>query len=111
MINRRSTNSNLLHSHNSLRTIWRTWLYALAALVFISSLVELAHDHSAHQARDTADCAICQHAVPFDKVLPTADLLVLLSALYFFCLTPHYQLPAPVWRPAFRSRAPPLQLR
>ncbi len=87
---------------------WRRWLYALMAVLLLSSFIELAHDHSAHKAREAANCAICQHSVSFDKTLPN-DIPVILLALGF-CLTvsTRYQQPSAAHRFAFRSRAPPV---
>lgn len=87
---------------------WRRWLYALMAVLLLSSLIELAHDHNAHKAREAADCAICQHSVSFDKTLPS-EVPILLAA-FGFCLgvSASYQQPSAPHRLAFRSRAPPV---
>jgi hypothetical protein len=96
---------------NQMIAQWRRCIWVFIGVILLSSIIGLAHDHNAHKAQEAFDCAICQHAVSYDKTLPSDSPALTLSsgiaalialACISFISSPQLH---------FRSRAPPRSLQ
>ncbi len=93
-----------------IRSRWRAGLWALAAVVLLTSVIELSHNHYLATGVDTQDCAVCQHSVSFDKALASHFAVVLDVGLTEQSANIPLNETFLPFLVGYQSRAPPKQL-
>ena len=89
---------------------FRAWFIAIAAMLFITSILEAGHVHGVFTPEDD-HCTLCQHSIALDKTLLSSSCFILpllLTILAYIDYT-HFT-PALSHRFAL-IRAPPQQLQ
>jgi hypothetical protein len=88
---------------------FRLWLLAAAAMLLLTSIIEAGHIHGTFV--DTDDhCVLCQHSVALEKVLATANIVVIPFLLALLALALVTRFTPSVTRRFALIRAPPATL-
>jgi hypothetical protein len=87
----------------------RLWLIAAAAVLALTSVLEAGHVHGVFTQADD-HCTLCQHSVALDKILNTANVLVIPLLLASFVVSLAESFISTQNVHFARIRAPPAQL-